>query len=319
MFPPLQNSYIPIHRIDFEDYTYSLSLTKEVILDELFAESIRRVGILHPPIVQKKTTDKFQIVAGRKRLVACRDLLCLASSACLVLPETIAEFDVLSILLEEIQSTRPLTFLEQALILQKAHGFLSEEEIIEEILPRLGLSQHSYHINQAIKLLGLEEPILLGLQSGILHARVAREMIPLSSQDRNAVFEIIDFLRLSSSNQIKFLAACKDIAARNNEGIAYFLADKELTQILQHKKSNPPQKAANIMSWLSARKNPLYSKTRKAFNQMVASLELPDHVTVEHTPFFENDLTALTITFDNQEQFRQKWQKINKVLKNDKN
>ena len=47
--------------------------------------------------------------------------------------------------------------------MQKAHGFLSEEEIIEKILPRLGLSQHSYHINQAIKLLGLEEPILLGL------------------------------------------------------------------------------------------------------------------------------------------------------------
>jgi len=319
MFPPLLTTQIPIRQIDFEDNTFSLSPIKEIILDDLFEESVRRVGLLHPPIVKEKSSDTFQIVTGRKRLIASRDLLSLTSCVCLILPKDMAEFDVFTIILEEILTTGLPTTLEQAFILQKVRNFLREDDVVEKILPRMGLTPHSYHIDQAIKLLDLEKPILLGLQSGILHERVAREMTSMSSQDRISIFEIIAFLHLSSSNQMKFLNTCKDIAARNNKGIADFLADKEFKQILQHEKSNLPQKTANIMSWLNAKKNPLYTETEKTFNQMIASLELPKHITVNHTPFFENDVTTLTITFNGLEQFREKWQKIKQVLNNDKN
>jgi ParB-like chromosome segregation protein Spo0J len=319
MYPALQSKKITIRQIDFEDNTYSLSPLKEIVLDAPFKESAHRVGILHPPIIKEKAADTFQIVAGRKRLVASRDLLSLTSCVCLVLPQDIPELDLFAIILEEIKSTRTPTALEQAFFLQKVSNFLSEKEIVEKILPGLGLSQNSYHIVQAIKLLDLEEPILLGMYSGTLHERVAREMITLSFRDRMSLFEIIVYLHLSSSNQVKFLNTCRDIAARNNKEIAEFLDDEEFKQILHHKKSNPPQKTANIMSWLSAKKNPLYTETEKNFNQLITSLDLPKHITVAHTPFFENDMTTLTITFSDLEQFRKEWQKIEEVLINDKN
>ena len=319
MYPALQSKKIAIRQIDFEDNTYSLSPLGEIILDPLFKESVQRIGILHPPIVKEKAADTFQIVAGRKRLAASRDLLSLTSCVCLVLPQGTPEHDLFTIILEEIKSTRVPTALERAYCLQKTSNFLSEKEIIEKILPIMGLSQNSYHITQSIKLLDLEEPILLGLQAGILHERVAREMISLSFRDRISLFEIIDYLHLSSSNQVKFLNTCKDIAARNNIGIAEFLEDNEFKQILHHEKSNPPQKTANIMSWLSGKKNPLFTDTEKKFNQFIASLELPKHIVVAHTPFFENDMTTLKITFKNLELFRKKWQEIKKVLNDDKN
>lgn len=319
MFPQLQNKKITIRQIDLEDDTYSLSPLKGITLDEAFKESVCRVGVLHPPIVKEKAIDAFQVVSGRKRLLASRDLLSLTSCVCLVLPQDIPEFDIFTIIFEEIKSTRQPTTLEQAFFLHKVSNFLGKEELIEKILPRMGLPPHSYHIDQALKLLDLEEPILLGIQSGILHERVAREMITLSFRDRISVFEIIDFLHFSSSNQIKFLNSCRDIAARNNESIADFLNDKEFKHILQHEKSNQPQKAVNVMSWLSAKKNPRYTETEKSFNQLIASLELPKHITVNHTPFFENDITTLKISFRDLEQFRKKWNKLKEVLDNEQN
>jgi hypothetical protein len=186
-------------------------------------------------------------------------------------------------------------------------------------LPLLGLTQHGYHIHQARQLLELEEVILMGIHTGLLDDRVARDMTTLPFRDRLPVYETIELLRLSTSNQKKFLTICRDIGGRNSQSIAELLEDKEFKKIINHQESNPPQKTANIMAWLKNKKNPLYSAAEKKFNHLVSSLQLPKNITVTHTPFFENDLTTVSVTFKNMQRFREKWQKIKKILTNDKN
>ena len=319
MVAPLHIQKTNIRHIDFEDDTYSLSPFKKNVLDDSLRESINRVGILHPPIVKEKAADSFHIVAGRQRLLAFREIFSHSFCDCFVLPQDMPVYDILILVLEEIKSTRLPTPLEQTIFLQKIGVFLDKEQIISDILPLLGLTQHAYHIHQARQLLELEEPILMGIHTGILDDRVAREMTTLSFRDRLSVYEIIELLRLSTSNQKKFLTLCRDIGGRNNQSIAELLEDKEFKKIIDHQESNPPQKTANIMAWLKNKKNPRYSAAEKQFNHLVSSLQLPKNITVTHTPFFENDLTTVSVTFKNLQQFREKWQKIKKVLENDKN
>ncbi len=319
MVAPLHIQKINIRHIDFKDDTYSLSPLKENILDDSFRESISRVGILHPPIVKEKAADSFHIVAGRKRLLAFHEFLPHSFCDCFILPQDMPIHDVLVIVLEEIKSTRLPTPLEQAIFLQKIGVFLNEEQIISDILPLLGITQHGYHIHQARQLLELEEVIIMGIHTDILDDRVAREMTSLPFRDRLSVYEIIELLRLSTSNQKKFLTICRDIGNRDSQSIAELLEDKEFKKIIDHPESNRPQKTANIMAWLKNKKNPQYSAAEKKFNHLVSSLQLPKNITVTHTPFFENDLAAVSITFKNLQQFREKWEKIKKILDNDKN
>jgi hypothetical protein len=319
MVAPLHIQKINIRHIDFEDDTYSLSPFKKNTLDDSLRESISRVGILHPPIVKEKATDSFHIVAGRQRLLAFREIFSHSLCDCFVLPQDMEVYDILILVLEEIKSTRLPTPLEQAIFLQKMGVFLNEEQIISDILPLLGLTQHGYHIHQARQLLELEEVILMGIHTDILDDRVARDMTTLPFRDRLSVYETIELLRLSTSNQKKFLTICRDIGGRNSQSIAELLEDKEFKKIIDHPESNPPQKTANIMAWLKNKKNPLYSATEKKFNHLVSSLQLPKNITVTHTPFFENDLTTVSVTFKNLQRFREKWQKIKEILANDKN
>jgi len=319
MIPTLHIQKINIRQIDFDDFTYSLSPLSNIKPDQSIRESINRVGILHPPFIKEKAADLYLIVAGRQRLMAARHILTDDFCDCFLLPREMTERDTLAILLEEILSTRPLTSLEQAVFLQKAGGFFDEDQITADILPLLGLPRHSHHIHQALRLLELEEPLLRGIELGILDERVGRDMTELSFRDRLAVYEIIELLNLSTSNQKKFLTICRDLGARTGQKIADLLDDHEFRHIIDHREANPPQKTANIMSWLKSRKSPRYCEAEKKFNHLVSSLELPKNIRIAHTPFFENDLTTLSISFKNLQQFREKWQKIKEVLDNEKN
>jgi len=319
MVAPLHIQKLNIRHIDFKDDTYSLSPLKINTLDNSFRESISRVGILHPPIVKEKAADSFHIVAGRRRLLAFREIFSRSFCDCLILPQDMPPEDILVLVLEEIKSTRLPTALEQAVFLQKIDTILDKEKTVSDILPLLGLTQHAYHIDQARQLLELEEQILMGIHTGILDDRVAREMTTLTFRDRLSVYEIIELLRLSTSNQKKFLTICRDIGGRNSQSIAELLDDKGFKKIIDHQASNPPQKTANIMAWLKNKKNPRYSAEEKKFNHLVSALQLPKNITVTHTPYFENDLTTVSVTFKNLQKFREKWQKIKKILANDKN
>ena len=319
MIPTLHIQKTDIRQIDFDDYTYSLSPLTKNRPDQSIRASINRVGILHPPVIKEKAADLYIIVAGRQRLMAARQMFTHNSYDCFLLPQDMSKRDTFAILLEEILSTRPLASLEQAVFLQKIGSFLDEAQIISDILPRLGLSRHAHHIHQALRLLELEEPLLTGIELGILDERVARDMTELSCRDRLAVYEIIELLNLSTSNQKKFLILCRDIGARTSQKIADLLGDVEFKHIINHREANPPQKTANIMSWLKNKKSPRYSEAEKKFNRLISSLELPKNIRIAHTPFFENDLTTLSIHFKNLQQFMDKWQKIKKVLDNEKN
>ena len=310
---------ISLAHIDFEDFSYSISPDRDITPDDTLNTSIGRYGILHPPLVRKNNSGLYTIITGRKRLLTFRSLHTENMCSCLVIPDQIPEIDVFHVLLEEIQLSRQLTMVEKAIFLQKATAITDEIHIIQEFLPRLGLAPKSFSIQQALTLFDLEDQILHGIHHGQIHESVAHDLMALSAQDRMALFEIITSLRLSGSYQKKLLSICRDLASRGNTSIAVLLNNEEVHDILHHQEANPPQKTKNLMSWLSRKHMPRYRQAAEEFRRLITAMQLPQNVSIAHTPFFEDDSMTLSITYPNRNSLQHAWEKIRHATHNNDN
>lgn len=305
---PINN--ILVSQVDFNDFTYSIAPLPENDIDLTLTESIRRVGVLNPPILKEKTPGIYSIIAGRKRLNFLRSLQEKQSCPCLVVPAFLSELEIFDILLTEIQLVRQLTAVEKALFLQKITRLTETRTVINKFMRRLELPPGPEVLARTVKLLEFEDSLLLNLHRGYVNEAVARDLVLLSASDRIFLVDLIVELHLSSSNQKKLLQVCRELAARENKPLAAILDNHEVRDILQHRKANPPQKTKKLMAWLARRYRPRAMQAEEEYKCFIAGLKLPENVSISHTPFFENDGVTLSITFDNLKSLLHIWDKI---------
>jgi len=300
--------------IDFSDTTYHLAPHQANDVPAGLRESILKTGLLHPPILKKTLTNGFQIVCGRKRLLAARETLEIKTCDCLILAAETDELRTFSIILEETLTSRQLSPIELATFFNKISPYLSIQDAARKFLPRLGLAPQTYHIDRLLALLELEAPLIDGLHTGSLHESTARELTKLPDSDRLLLFEIIRLLRLSVGKQKKLVSACRELAIRHNATVKTVLASAELQDILHHPSANRSQKAAGIMIWLTKNLFPGLNEAEKNFKNFTRRLGLPKEMSLAHTPAFEKDAITLSITFKNKDELEKIWQQIKPIL-----
>lgn len=312
----LQVERIPISDIDFSDRSFSLNPLPDDRVPESLLESISRTGLLRPPILKRKSARALLIISGRKRLAAVRDLHINACN-CLIIPPETPEAEIFLIRLEDILSTRPATIIEKALFLKNILPHAGEDEVVQELLPLLGLPRHQRYLKRHLALLEMEEPLIISLHKGLLEEKTALTLSGLSFRDRMALYEIIESLRLGVGKQKKLIAVCRELSTREKTTIAEILAGPEIRQILDHPESNTPQKAANLMAWLSRAQTPLLAEAEKEFRQFTGRLDLPPGASLSHSLSFERDTLTLSLVFKNQEEFLEAWRQIRPVVAKD--
>ena len=306
---------LQISLIDFKDFSYAVSPGREIIVDSTFKNSIARHGFLHPPIIRETVSGSYVIVTGRKRLLAFRSLYPEARECCcLIIPREVPDIDVYSVLLEDIQISRQLTPVERAIMLAKISPFADVEYIVNEFLPRMDLPADPFYITQNLMLLDLEEPIIHAIHQGLVHESVARNISSFPVSDRMALFHIMTSLRLSVNYQKKLVTTCREITSREQKSIAELLESQEVSAILNHRGANPPQKTKNLMTWLSRKHMPRSSQAEAEFASFIAAMKLPGKVSIQHTPFFEDDAVTLSITFANRKSLQDTWEKIKNAI-----
>ncbi|MFA7383081.1 MAG: ParB N-terminal domain-containing protein [Desulfurivibrionaceae bacterium] len=307
MPPALRSSLVNLRQINFQDYTNSLTPEEARTPSTALLESIARTGILHPPILKEQGGGKLEIVTGRRRLIAAQQILHSTSAICLVLPaETLPE-EALAINLEDTLLRGDITVVEQAIFFQKILGHLDENEAARRFLPALGLEPHRHNLRNLVQLLGLEEHLLSALHAGRLHEGVARELLALNFTDRLSLYEVMEILSLSVSNQKKITTTCRELAARHRTSIMALLCRPEVREILAPQETNIPQKTARLMQWLTDQRFPSLAAAEEEFRAFTAALKLPGRVALSHSPSFEQDQVHLSIPFANREELRRVW------------
>ena len=144
-------------------------------MDEL-AQSIRTYGLLQPILVRKEKEDVFQLIAGERRLMACKSL---GWSHITAVVRTISDSAMATIALIENLQREDLNFIEEA----EGYGRLLEEfGLTQEVLAqRLGKSQPT--IANKLRLLKLPSRVKELLLSQDLTERHARALLRLPDEE----------------------------------------------------------------------------------------------------------------------------------------
>lgn len=142
---------------------------------EELAQSIRTYGLLQPVIV-RKDMEKFQLIAGERRFIACKSLGWASIPA---LIREMSDSAMVTIALIENLQRENLSFLEEAEGYQK---LLDEFNLTQEVLAqRLGKSQST--IANKIRLLKLPTRVKELLVTQELTERHARALLKLQDED----------------------------------------------------------------------------------------------------------------------------------------
>ncbi len=172
------------------------------------ADSIAQVGLIQPILV-RPSGDFFEVIAGERRLRACRDLGLEAISAVVVDVDP-SEQQVMA-MVENIHR-KDLSSVEEAWglrdILERTGWGQSE------LARRLGRSQAS--VANKLRLLKLEESVQKMIMEGILVERTARSLVGLSPALQLSAAKMIVERELASKEAEALVASIKDGSFRDD-------------------------------------------------------------------------------------------------------
>lgn len=164
---------IPIRRIVPNPNQPRTTFDEESIAE--LAQSIRQVGLIQPLVV-RRAGDHYELVAGERRLRACKSLG-MEEVTCIVQREVQEEASAMMALIENLQR-EDLYFLEEA---QCYYSLLTTYDLTqEELAQRLGKSQSS--IANKLRVLRLSPTVKDAMKEQGLTERHARALLKLKDE-----------------------------------------------------------------------------------------------------------------------------------------
>ena len=279
-----------------------------------FLLSIKRFGLLHPPIVMKEH-EGYQLVCGNRRIRALqainsdRDVLCRV-----VAPAEAVE--LLAIILEEQRLSGPLCAIMTARFLKLVESLVpgeSRNEVMEQ------LNVESYRkLRRFLPLLMLEQPIRDAIHRQVVSDKTGLTLCSIVPEDRIFLCDLFLALGLNKNKQKRLIDMCQVITTRQGGTMKNLFHSRYRDFLPENLPANRPQAAASLMNTLHEASHPLSSKAEKQFHELQKGLGLPANCSLSHSPSFEKDQVTLSITFNDFDEMSNAWERIKNLLEQDR-
>ena len=287
--------HLPIQAIDKSDDLYRISYGEPI---NRLEDSIKKAGLLNPPLVQKKQNGRYRIVTGFRRMQVVAQLLH-ESVPVFVTESNIDHLRLFEAAILDNISIRTFNPVEISIVLNKLiqdFGAVTES-VINKYLPMLGLGINPYVVKRYFPLQGFEEPIKQAVAHEEISVEVAGHLAQFKKRDRLSLWALFSFLHPGKNNQRKLLKLCGDIARLKNMSIEALLQQKNIRAIVEDEKVSPPHRLEKLMRTLLNERYPEFSKTQMRYEALQKKLKLPPSVTISAPDHFEGEDYALRITF----------------------
>ena len=304
---------IAVSSISFEDKTFIIStITKS----DLLKKSIERVGLLNPPYLYFDSIKQcYQIVCGHRRIQACVACGWQEITACVIASGT-CQSELFLLGLYDNLAHRVLNSIEQAHAAAKLLTYFTEEEIIRQYLPLMGLHPTCKTFDHLRCLAALEPAMKDAVVNGTIPEAVAIKLADRGDEDRKAFMDLLSQVHLSVSKQEEILAYCNDIARRDGVSYREIFYDSTVRRILEQEKLPRSQKGDQVRARLRKIRFPRLSQREEKYLQQSKKLDLPSGIQLVPPPFFEGQTFRLQIEFDNREALGDKAAYVMGLVKN---
>ena len=277
--------------------------------------SIRRIGILQPPILLRLAPEKYQLLCGHFRLLINQMINPSATKiTCLVLDEDTPIKKVLYSVLEDQLLSGRLSSIEKAYFFKYCLNYMEFNEVAESFLPIIGGKVQDHTIKKLSGLLTLEPELQVSIHDGKLSEKTAQELLSLTSNDRLLLHDIFIDLELGGGKQNRLLTLSKDLAYREGKTIKCLLSSSSYQEILLHHEMNQPQKIANLLTILQKNLFPQSSSAEEAFLKKVHKMGLPAACSINHSQSFERDDVTVTLTLSSLHDVERHIKEIKKIV-----
>jgi ParB-like chromosome segregation protein Spo0J len=281
--------------VDLDDHTFVISPAPDL---SRLVSSMRQVGLLAPPWLRPKGRNRWQVVAGAKRLWAAVHLgweRVLART----LPGGTPDSHCLLLALYDNAFTRGFNLWEQAILAVRLLDHWDRATVVARFLPHLGLPPAPAFLARLEALATLEPPFQELAARGRLALTAGAALARWTPEDRAAARPFLEQLWLSQSKQERFLEEVARLARREAVSPGAVLARREMQQILVEPTLNPQERTAAVRRQLADWVSPRLSAARKAYQAALGRLGLAGHprVRLKPPPAFEGPDFHLEIKF----------------------
>jgi len=301
---------LPLKSLQLEDTVYRI--TTSIAIDKL-KDSIAALGVLDPPIVRKKDGG-YQIVAGFRRIDACR-LLGRHDIRVRVLPTDIDESSCVRLAIADNSFQRPLNLIETARALNLLAGVAVDQMDLSRQADVLSLPDNPTLMQKIISLTSLPAGLQSRLAAGELAMAMALELKRLDSATAESLGRLFADLKLGLNRQRELLTLLIEIARREKITVSELLNEPTLRNLLSAPEIERSQKAGQLRSLLRRRRYPMMSAATADFQDLVRQLDLGPGVQLVPPGNFEGTTYTLAITFDRLDQLRNRRLQIENLLR----
>lgn len=283
---------------------------------EPLIHSISQVGMVNFPLFlqSEDATGGLAIITGYKRVLALKAVgesrvLCRMLSNADLTP-----LDCLRINLYDNLTVRSLNPVEKGMVLNRLDPLVSQEEILCQYMPLLGLPSHEEtqklyiaidrELNETTRRIVAEEQ--LGIQG-------LKRLMDLDRDAQTAISDWFTKIKFSINQQIQCIDYLEDLSHIENRSITEILSDDALMAILLDDRANTPQKAKAILRLLREKRLPSVAEADRQFKRQVAGLPLPKGVRIGAPPFFEGPHFNMTIQFRDGRELAHSINKLNTI------
>jgi hypothetical protein len=306
----MKTEQLALQKISLEDERFRTSYHFSL---EKLKLSLKKIGLLHPPLVTRRD-KRFILVSGWKRVLACRELS--FSTVPVDMIEEKDELQTFLIAFYENLSARDFGLLEKAEALSRLRKFGEDEtKIIRHYLPLLGIPQTLSHLDTYLAFSGLDPGVKKAAHEKNMPFPVLKLFSEFTSEEQRLLLPFI--LPLGQNKRKAILEDFMEISRRNDIPMKNLILSEEIQAIQSTDELTPLQKADKIRLLLRKQRYPVFSSWKDSFDSLLRRMRWPDEVSVDPSPFFEDENFTVTFTFQDQEQFRSNLKKLEELSSKD--
>lgn len=305
----MKTENLSIDNIDLKDERFRISYYAS--FDKLIL-SLTKIGLVNPLVITLRDR-RYILVSGWKRIQACLKLS-LSTVPVTIIDES-DDLKVFMMAFYENFALREFSIMEKAEVLSKMKGFGEEEMIlINHYLPLLGIPPSLQYLESYLTYSQFEPELKRALQEREMTYASLQHLAEFIPRERKILLPLLSPLGRNKRKEI--LEDLQEISRRDDLDVEDILALKEIKNVIDSEKLSPLQKADKIRILLRRKRYPTFFEYKDAFDSHLRKMRWPKDLSINHSPYFEDEGISVNFEFTDKDDFVKKLSKLQEMASN---
>tara|TARA_B100000315_G_scaffold176385_1_gene164888 strand:- start:19106 stop:20110 length:1005 start_codon:yes stop_codon:yes gene_type:complete len=312
---------IKIQNINLAKRPFSFSFPE---FDQKLFDSISNIGLANPPIIlpacvhrtdrQKKNTNKYYVVSGIRRVLACKKLG-IKALPCSIIKENTLDCEKFILLSLKINlSSRELNDIEKAHLFKLLNETgICREKIIRTYMPYLNLEKSRKIYEDIMSLNSLDTISKMRVIEWNLPLKISAVLARYQKSDRAAVMKMAEILMPGINRLKEIIMYLEEIALIQKCSISD-LIKKYLVNMVKNSTICRKERTEMVRQKLKGLRYPQLAKMEREWNEFIKELHLPQDIKIIPPLSFEGKKIKLEVSFSNKDTLSRSLSKFNETL-----